>query len=144
MNERERDAYYLGLAAAAAVQATCPRRKVGAVVIATDRRMAAGFNGAPAGADECTDVGCYLVNDHCMRTVHAEVNAILILGSLAKEATLYSTTKPCFECSKVIINARIARVVWINSDYADHRGDEWLRADLMLLDAGVETFGYRA
>lgn len=143
MNDTERDVYYLGMAAAAAKAGTCPRRQVGAVVVATNRRLSSGFNGAPSGLRDCREVGCLMVNDHCMRTVHAEVNAVLIAGSDAQGATLYSTCRPCWECSKVIINARLARVIWISREpYADVRGDEHMRADMMLNQAGITTFGY--
>ena len=105
--------------------ATCPRKHVGAVLVDPNKRIVAtGFNGSPAGASHCTDVGCYLKNiggrDSCIRTLHAESNAIDYAGRNARGCTLYTTVIPCFECAKRIINAGIARVIY--DEYYESRG----------------------
>lgn len=141
MNETERDAYYLRIAADAAEAATCPRRKVGAVVVAANRRISMGFNGSPKGTPECTEVGCLMALNHCMRVVHAEINALIIAGSDAQGAVLYTTCPPCWECAKVIINAGVRRVVSLATDYQDVRGD--MSAEALFAYAGVSTFSYR-
>ncbi|MDK2821270.1 MAG: dCMP deaminase [Clostridia bacterium] len=61
----------------------------------------------------CIDEGCIMVNGHCVRTIHAEVNALLECSpEERKEATIYVTDRPCPECSKLIISSKVKRVVF--------------------------------
>lgn len=68
--------YFLDLAQAASTRATCPRAHVGAVIVKDNNVLATGYNGAPPGAPHCVDVGCEIEDEHCIRTTHAEVNAV--------------------------------------------------------------------
>jgi len=68
--------YFINIAEKVAQRATCPRAKVGAVIVKNHRIISTGYNGAPAGEPHCFDVGCDIVNDHCQRAIHAEVNAV--------------------------------------------------------------------
>ena len=71
------DDVWFGVAQVLAQRATCTRAKVGAVAVSADNRMlVGGYNGAPAGLPHCIDVGCQVVNNHCVRTIHAEGNVI--------------------------------------------------------------------
>jgi dCMP deaminase len=125
--------YFMDLARMTARRATCPRKNVGAVITQDDRQIASGYNGAPAGLPHCTDVGCDMRDVHgkqsCVRTTHAEVNAIATaarMGSATKGATMYCTLSPCLACAKAIVAAGITRVVWADQ-YSDNDGIELLK-----------------
>jgi len=117
------DTYFLGIAQAVATRATCPRASHGAVIVSEDRRiLATGYNGAPAGVPHCTEVGCAVVNNHCVRVIHAEANAILQAGRAAQGAAIYITGQPCLECCKVIVQAGISEVYYPTDNlYQDNR-----------------------
>ena len=107
------DVYMMRLAYLAATRATCDRKHVGAVIVSPDHRIVAtGYNGAPSGMDSCDEVGHQMVENHCVRTLHAESNAIDFAGRGAQGCTLYVTVTPCWDCAKRIINAGIMRVVY--------------------------------
>lgn len=104
----------------------CERRKVGALIVKDRMIISDGYNGTPSGFDNCCE-------DQEGKTqwfvLHAEANAILKLaGSTqsAKDATLYLTLSPCKECSKLILQAGIKSVVYID-DYSDNDGIDFLR-----------------
>ena len=121
MSRPDWEYYFMDIAGRVALRSTCPRRAVGAVIVKQKRILATGYNGAPSGMDHCTDVGCLMVDDHCVRTLHAEQNAILQaaqFGVSTLEAEIYTTSSPCLNCAKMIINAGIQRVVYAG-DYAD-------------------------
>ncbi|HSV73181.1 MAG TPA: cytidine/deoxycytidylate deaminase family protein [Chthonomonadales bacterium] len=115
------DDYFLKIARDVATRATCPRRSVGAVVVLDKRILTTGYNGAPHGLPHCTEVGCKMQDGHCIRTLHAEQNAIVqgaLNGVTLRGATLYVTCQPCNNCAKMIINAGIVKVVF-DGDYPD-------------------------
>lgn len=129
------DKYFLNLAHQASSMSTCPRLSAGAVVVKDKRVVSTGYNGAPSGLPHCIDVGCLMVNDHCIRTVHAEANALLWAGVRnTTGATLYVTHASCRYCILLIINARISRVV-----YADDYGVSNVE---LLKDAGITVEKY--
>jgi dCMP deaminase len=107
------DTYFLDIAFRVAERSTCPRRMVGAVVVKDRRIKGTGYNGSAAGLPHCDDAGCLLVNGHCRRTIHAEVNALLECSPEERDgATIYVTDHPCAECAKLIISSGISRVVY--------------------------------
>ena len=113
--------YFMDIAGRVATRSTCPRRSVGAVIVVNKRILATGYNGAPAGMDHCTDVGCLMVDGHCVRTLHAEQNAIIQaaqFGVSTRGSEIYVTSSPCLNCAKAIINAGIIRV-WYWQGYPD-------------------------
>jgi dCMP deaminase len=80
-------------------------------------QVAAGYNGSPRKLEHCDDVDHMMVDGHCKRVVHAEVNAIVNAarnGASTMGATLYCNYMPCWDCFKTIINAGIAEVVYRN------------------------------
>lgn len=122
------DDYFMKIAEAASQLATCPRASVGAVIVAGGMLISTGYNGAPSKAAHCVDVGCHIDGDgHCLRSVHAELNALLQAGKLAKGATLYTTHRPCLSCTKAIINARIVRIVYRDEYQSGSLASEFLR-----------------
>lgn len=108
------DETWLAVAEVVARRSTCPRAAVGAVVVLPNNQvLSTGYNGAPRKQDHCVDVGCILVDDgSCVRTVHAELNALHRAGSSSFGATLYTTTSPCWRCVGAIVQAGISRVVY--------------------------------
>lgn len=71
------DEYFSHIAQAVSTRASCPRATVGCVIVNEEHRiLATGYNGAPSGKQECIEVGCDVVEGHCLRAVHAEMNAI--------------------------------------------------------------------
>ena len=120
---KEWDDYFLQIAKTVSSRATCPRLSVGAVIVSADKNiLATGYNGSLSGLDHCKDAGCAIIDSHCIRTVHAEENALLQSaknGHAIKNATCYVTHSPCLNCFKHIINAGIQRIVW-SETYKKH------------------------
>lgn len=107
------DDYFMQLTIMAATRATCDRKHVGALIVSPDHRIVAtGYNGAPAGVESCDEVGHQLVDGHCVRTLHAESNALDFAGRFAQGCTLYVTITPCWDCAKRIVNAGINKVIY--------------------------------
>jgi len=125
------DRAYMRMAHEWAKLSHCERKKVGALIVKDRMIISDGFNGAPSGFDNC----CEDENDVTRWYVlHAEANAILKVASSAqssRDATLYITLSPCKECSKLIHQAGINRVVY-QTAYKDTSGVDFLRS------AGVE------
>jgi dCMP deaminase len=137
MHERPSwDAYFMRIAHEVSTRATCPRRSVGALVVRDRRILATGYNGAPKGLPHCPPggpdndwpAGCMRAG-HCIRTLHAEQNALLqaaLFGVPTSGATMYVTCQPCNTCAKMIINAGIERVIY-EGDYPDEFSKEIFR-----------------
>ena len=109
------DNYFMDIAFQVSERSTCPRLHVGAVLVRNKRIKGTGYNGSPKGLPHCDDEenGCYIKNNHCIRTIHAEVNCILEVSPEERDgATLYVTHTPCPECQKLIITSGITRVVF--------------------------------
>lgn len=119
------EVYFLRMARLVATRATCPRRRVGAVLVRDDRILATGYNGAVKGAPHCEDAGCLLVRngdrESCVRSVHAEVNALLqcaLNGVSSRDAVMFCTDFPCVACAKALVQAGVREVVYL-ADYPD-------------------------
>lgn len=121
----QREELYRDLVFSLSRRSTCSRAAVGALVTAGNRILSMGYNGAPGGVDHCIDVGCLLGEDgRCKRTIHAEVNAILIAqsfqGMILGPRVLWCTHIPCLDCIKLCISAGIRQVYyWIHREYKD-------------------------
>jgi len=138
------DEYFMEVARAIAKRATCDRGRSGCVIARDKRLLVTGYVGSPSGLPHCDDVGHLMkkvihedgsVSQHCMRTVHAEQNAICQaakLGVSIDKATLYCKMTPCRVCAMLIINCGIKRVV---CEKKYHRGEE---SEKMLREAGVK------
>jgi len=121
------DTYFLKLAMLASERATCPRMHCGCILVKNKEVVATGYNGSIPGDEHCEDSGCLVVDNHCVRTVHAEMNALVQAakhGHAIEGATAYITNMPCTTCSKALISAGIKRVV-IFSDYHDTLATEF-------------------
>ena len=139
------DELFLHIAHTVSLRSTCPRLHVGAVLSTSDNRiLSIGYNGAPKGLPHCVDVGCHIVGNHCVRTVHAEMNAIgsaAFLGIPIRGATLYVTDCSCIRCANVQINVGIRRVVLGGNSY----DSDGLRSGVLEMydKAGIEVVNER-
>jgi len=109
------DEYFMRIAREVATRATCLRRHVGAVIVRDRRILSTGYNGSPPGQEHCTEVGCLMEDGRCIRTLHAEQNALMqaaLHGVSTAGATVYSTCRPCHVCARMIVAAGITRVVF--------------------------------
>lgn len=121
------------MASVVARRSTCNRRAVGCIIVKDKRVLTTGYNGSPPGMPHCTDVGCLMVDGHCVRTIHAEQNAIVqaaLYGVSTQGSICYVTSAPCVHCAKILISAGVTRIVY-REDYTDRLGQT------MIQDAGV-------
>lgn len=124
------DEYFMRIATEVASRSTCDRKHVGAVVVRDRILLATGYNGSLRGLDHCDDVGHLMEAGHCVRTVHAEANALVQAarnGVGVDGAGIYVTASPCFSCFKLIANAGVRRIVF-GEFYRDQRIFEFSRA----------------
>jgi dCMP deaminase len=129
--------YFMNIAHEVAKRSTCERLSVGAVIVLDKRILTTGYNGSPRGLPHCSEVGCLMDSGHCIRTLHAEQNAIIqaaLHGVITEGATIYVTHQPCFNCAKTIINAGISEIVY-DKEYQDDRSLTFLK------QAGVTITG---
>ncbi|MEI7811561.1 MAG: deaminase [Ignavibacteria bacterium] len=121
------DDYFLKLAMLVSERSTCPRMHCGCVLVRDRQILSTGYNGSIPGSSHCEDVGCYIVDNHCVRTIHAEMNAIIQCsahGISTSGAVAYVTNMPCTNCSKALIAAKIKEII-IFSDYHDTLAEEF-------------------
>jgi dCMP deaminase len=135
--------YFMSIAKLVATRSTCLRRAVGAVLVKDKRILATGYNGVPTGIRHCEDIGCLREaldvkpgeKHELCRGLHAEQNVIIqaaYYGVMTQGTTLYSTHKPCIICSKMVINAGVKKIIYLNG-YPDPLADE------MLAEAHIEV-----
>ena len=130
------DEYFLKLAMLASERATCPRMHCGCVLVKNKEVISTGYNGSIPGDEHCDDIGCLIVDNHCVRTVHAEMNALIQAakrGHAVDGASAYVTNMPCTTCAKALITAGIKRVV-VFSDYHDTLAMEFFAKGGVIID----------
>ncbi|MFA6924365.1 MAG: cytidine/deoxycytidylate deaminase family protein [Bacteroidales bacterium] len=127
------DAYFMEIANTVSKRATCDRGRSGCVIARDKQILVTGYVGSPIGLPHCDDIGHQMkkiiheddkITNHCVRTVHAEQNAICQaakLGIALQGATLYCRMTPCRTCAMMIINCGVKRVV---CEKKYHAGDE--------------------
>jgi dCMP deaminase len=138
------DEYFMEVAKTIARRATCDRGRSGAVIARDKQILVTGYVGSPIGLPHCDEIGHLMkkvihdddtISQHCMRTVHAEQNAICQAAKLGigiHDATIYCKMTPCRTCAMLIINCGIKRVV---CEKKYHRGME---SEQMFKDAGIQ------
>lgn len=140
------DEYFMDITRLVARRSTCLRRQVGAVLVKDKNILATGYNGTPSGITHCSETGCLREQlkvpsgerHELCRGLHAEQNAIIQAarhGVNITDATLFCTNSPCIICTKMLINAGIRRIIYLEG-YADKLSHE------MLAEAGIETCVY--
>ena len=126
----EWDSYFMKIATAVAERSTCDRAMVGCVLVLEKRILTTGFNGSPTGQPHCDEEGHLMIDGHCVRTIHAETNAIIqaaLHGVSTRGCTCYVTHFPCINCSKQLINAGITRLVYGEDYRMDSNALEFLK-----------------
>lgn len=130
------DEYFMEIADTVAKRATCDRGRSGCVIARDKQILVTGYVGSPRGLPHCDDVGHLMkkvinedgsISQHCVRTVHAEQNAICQaarLGIALEGATLYCRMTPCRTCAMLIINCGIVRVVCEKKYHAGAESEE--------------------
>ena len=138
------DEYFMELAHSVSKRATCDRGRSGCVIVRDKQILVSGYVGSPRGLPHCDDVGHFFkkvihedgsITQHCVRTVHAEQNAITqaARGGIALDkSTLYCRMTPCRTCAMLIINCGIERVVCEKKYHAGTESEE------MFKEAGVK------
>lgn len=119
------DEYFINIVNLIKERATCPRKKVGALIVKNNKIISSGYNGSPKGMEHCLDVGCLIKNNHCIRVMHAEQNALLQAGKEAEGANLYCTCLPCEICFKMCIQAKIKKIIYLE-DYNKQNLKYWI------------------
>lgn len=113
----------MNIAIEVATRSTCDRKNVGAVIVRKKTILSTGYNGSIKGLPHCDEVGCEMVDDHCVRTTHAEANAIVQAaknGVGIDSAEIFVTASPCYNCFKLIANSGIKKIYY-NEFYRDER-----------------------
>ena len=126
-NRMSWDDYFMYQALLLSQRATCERLKVGAVLVRENRIISGGYNGSVAGDAHCVEEGCYVQGGHCVRTIHAEANALLQcakFGVSTENTTVYVTHFPCLQCTKQLLQAGVKEICYLNNyrnnEYAEH------------------------
>lgn len=117
MSRPDWDEYFLDLAKAAATRATCDRAQVGCVLVKDNRVLSTGYNASISGHAHCDDAGHIIVDNSCIRAAHAEENAVVTasrFGIAVADTTAYTTHFPCWRCFRMLSNAGIKRIVFLN------------------------------
>ena len=137
------DEYFLKIASVVAERSTCLRHHMGAVAVKDKHILTTGYNGAAAGLKDCLELGCLRnannipsgTRTEICRAIHAEQNVIIqaaLHGISLDGCTIYCTHTPCVLCAKMMVNARVKRVV-IFTKYADDSFKELFR------EAGIQV-----
>jgi dCMP deaminase len=149
------DEYFMEVARAVAKRATCDRGRIGCVIARDKQILVTGYVGAPNGLPHCDEVGHQMkstvhedghISQHCVRTAHAEQNAIVQAakrGIAIEGGTLYGKFTPCAVCAKMLINAGIKRIVCERKYHAGEEGAEMFRlagVELTVLEDRVEVY----
>jgi len=117
------ETYFMNIAKEVSTRSTCDRKHVGAVIVRDKTLLSTGYNGSIKGLPHCNDAGCEMVDGHCIRTSHAEANAIVQAaknGVKIDGSEIYVTASPCYNCFKLIANSGI-KVIFYNELYRDER-----------------------
>ena len=117
------ETYFMNIATEVATRSTCDRKHVGAVIVRNKNILSTGYNGSIKGLPHCDEAGHEMVEGHCVRTTHAEANAIVQAaknGVKIDGAEIFVTASPCYNCFKLIANSGI-KVIFYHEFYRDER-----------------------
>jgi dCMP deaminase len=109
------DEYFMNIAREVSTRSTCDRKFVGAVLVRDKSILATGYNGSIRGLPHCDEEGHLMEEGHCVRTVHAEANAVAQAarnGVRIEGAGIYVTASPCWQCFRLVANAGVVRIVF--------------------------------
>lgn len=149
------DEYFMEIAQTVSKRASCDRGRSGCVIVKNKQILVTGYVGAPRGMPNCDEVGHLMKtvthedghqSQHCMRTAHAEQNAIVQaarVGVSIEGGTLYCKMTPCAACAKMIVNAGIVKVMCEKRYHAGQETEEMFKElgiALNYVDASVEQY----
>ena len=144
MTRKSKDVYFSEIADLVSTRSTCLRNTVGAVIVKDSKILSTGYNGAPKGLPHCDELGGCMRNrlgvksgerHELCRGLHAEQNSIIqaaFHGVSVKGAKMYCTTRPCSICTKMIINAGITEVIFME-EYRDDLAKELVDQSTLIL-----------
>jgi len=138
------EAYFMNIATEVATRSTCDRKRVGAVIVKDKTILSTGYNGSIKGLPHCDEAGHEMVDGHCIRTTHAEANTIVQAAKNGVEINngeIYITASPCYNCFKLIANAGI-KLIYFLEFYREERIIEHAREagiELIQLDENAES-----
>ncbi len=115
--------YFMNIAKEVSTRSTCDRKNVGAVIVRDKMILSTGYNGSIRGLPHCNEVGHEMVDGHCIRTTHAEANAIAQAaknGVRVDLAEIFVTASPCYNCFKLIANSGIKTIYYKEFYRDDH------------------------
>ena len=142
---RRTDGYYLGKCLELTTQSTCLRTKIGCLIVKDGQIISTGYNGAPDNLESCVarhqcpkaDSGLEWEDGNAVcRGVHAEIRATVRANKDLEGATVYTSKQPCAECTKILIQAGVSRVLWA-ADWGNAKASEVLRSE-----SGIEFHKY--
>ncbi|MEZ0328654.1 MAG: cytidine/deoxycytidylate deaminase family protein [Dissulfuribacterales bacterium] len=146
------DDYFMAIAHLVSTRSTCLRRRVGAVLVKDNRILCTGYNGAPSGLRHCLEIGCLRdqlgipsgERHELCRGLHAEQNILVQAarhGVVVADSTLYCTTFPCVICAKLLINAGVTAIFYVQG-YPDNLTRDMLEeAGISLIQQDFSGFG---
>lgn len=118
------DEYFMGVAVSISKRSSCDRANVGAVFVKDKQIIATGYNGSLWSDDTCDDSGHMVVDNHCVRTIHAEMNGLVQLaktsGSSSDGCSVYVTHFPCKDCMFHLIQAKVSKIFYLDSYKINH------------------------
>ncbi|MGY5876282.1 MAG: cytidine/deoxycytidylate deaminase family protein [Candidatus Thorarchaeota archaeon] len=143
MKRKSKDVYFSEIADLVSSRSTCLRNQVGAVIVKDSQILSTGYNGAPKGLPHCDEVGCIREEmgvkpgerHELCRGLHAEQNSIIqaaFHGVSVKDGKIYCTTKPCSICTKMIINAGIKEIIYIE-EYHDELATQLVKESSLIV-----------
>lgn len=121
--------YFMLQALVISQRSTCNRALVGSVLVKDQRIIGTGYNGSISGQPHCDDVGHQLVDGHCVRTIHSEMNTLIQCaknGVSTSDTEIFVTHFPCYNCTKCLLQAGVKKINY----YYDYR-DNPLAVDLL-------------
>ena len=132
--------YFMNIAREVATRSTCDRKHVGAVIVRGKTILATGYNGSIRGLAHGDEAGHEMENTHCIRTIHAEANAIVQSarhGVRLEDSEIFITASPCYDCFKLIANAGINKI-YFGEFYREQRIlDHAKELNIQLIDLSI-------
>ncbi|EKE05055.1 MAG: hypothetical protein ACD_19C00426G0077 [uncultured bacterium] len=150
------DEYFLEIMRSVSKRATCDRGRASSIFVKDKQILVTGYVGSPIGMKHCDEIGHQIkkvihedghITEHCVRTVHAEQNAICQAarrGVLLEGSTVYVNMTPCRTCAMLLINTGVVRVVCQNKYHAGQESEEMFKKAKIKLDfVSTEVVKYK-
>jgi len=133
------DEFFIAIAIIYSSRGTCDRLRIACILVKNKRIVGAGYNGSIAGLETCDEVGHLMVDDHCIRTLHSEQNAIANAITDLEGATAYIVNTPCPICVKELLQHGISRIVYVGT-YDNGKGADSIKEFCRNKNVSLEQF----